>query len=63
MAEQQASASAAGSGLSEEKNAGFKEAATKLIALLQEKGTEVLVQNVDLIRRYVGQGGAMMGDT
>ena len=34
----------------------FNEASVKLIALLQDKGTEILMQNVDLIRRYTGQG-------
>ena len=30
----------------------FKEASEKLIKILKEKGSEVLIQNIDLIRRY-----------
>ena len=33
----------------------FREAAVKLIALLQEKGSEVLIQNIDLIKRYINE--------
>ena len=35
-----------------EKRASFVEASEKLIKILQDKGSEVLISDVDLIRRY-----------
>lgn len=35
----------------------FKPAAIKLITLLQDKGSQVLIQNIDLIKRYIGEAG------
>ena len=57
VGEQNESAIKSGEGMmSAERHQSYKEAAGKLIALLQDKGTEVLIQNVDLIRRFIGQG-------
>lgn len=62
VAEQAAQAQGSEMGLSTEKHAAFRESAAKLIAILQDKGSEVLIQNVDLIRRYIGQAAGSNAD-
>ena len=38
---------------SDESRSTFRESANKLITILKDKSTEVLIQNVDLIKRYI----------